>query len=112
MRDLTPTSATTSSETPPAIESFTRRARAAGEDLRVLIPHLLVPFEVLKDFRWFGNKTLIAIAGIGLLPLLIDALFTAQGDIKSAYWALAFYFSIWWGSVSYTHLRVHETPEH
>src|SRR5215216_576900 len=43
LRDLPATSAATSSESPPGIESFTRKARAAGEDLRVLIPHLLVP---------------------------------------------------------------------
>lgn len=76
------------------IEGFTRKA---AEDLRVLTPNLLLPFQELKRFRWGENKTLLSLAAIGLLPLVIDAFFTSQGDVRSAYWAMALYFSAWWG---------------
>jgi protease PrsW len=77
-----------------SLEGFTRKA---AEDLRVLLPNLLLPFQELKRFRWRDNKTLISLACIGLLPLMIDCLFTARGDVRSAYWAMALYFSAWWG---------------
>src|SRR4051812_16687314 len=76
------------------IEGFTRKA---AEDLRVLTPNLLMPFQELKSFRWRENKTLLSLAAIGLLPLVIDAFFTSRGDVRSAYWAMALYFSAWWG---------------
>jgi len=81
---------------PFRLESFTRKA---AEDLRLLTPNLLLPFQELKNFRWQDNKTLLSLAAIGLLPLLIDACFTSRGDVKSAYWAMALYFSAWWALI-------------
>ncbi len=78
--------------------SFAERAAA---DLKALTPHLLVPWEEFKTFRWFENRKLISIAGIGLLPLLIIAMFGERGDIRSAYWAIAFYFSALWAVFFY-----------
>ena len=78
--------------------SFAERAAA---DLKALTPHLLVPWEEFKTFSWFENRKLISIAGIGLLPLLIIALFGERGDIRSAYWAIAFYFSALWAVFFY-----------
>ncbi len=98
MENLPSTTRTTSSQPPGPMESFTRKA---GEDLRALTPHLLLPFDQLRTFRWSEKRTLLFVAAIGLSPLLIDALFTTQGDLKSAYWAVAFYFSVWWGLLFY-----------
>ncbi len=84
--------------TPPAGESFTQKAR---DDLRALTPHLLVPLEELKSLRWLENRKLLAIAGIGLAPLLIIALFAERGEIRTSYWALAMYFSVWWALFFY-----------
>jgi len=79
-------------------ESF---AEKAGADLRELIPHLLMPFEELKGWRWLENHRMIAIAAIGLLPLVVITMFAGQGDLRGAYWAIAFYFSALWGTFFY-----------
>jgi RsiW-degrading membrane proteinase PrsW (M82 family) len=76
-------------------------AQRTTEELRALVPHLLMPLSELKDFRWVENRKLCFIAGIGLLPLIILALFADRGDIRSAYWAVAFYFSALWAMFFY-----------
>ena len=78
-------------------ESFTHQA---GEDLRVLTPHLLVPLGELKAFRWLENRKLLTIATVGLLPLFVIAFF-GERDLRSAYWAMAFYFSGLWAVFFY-----------
>jgi RsiW-degrading membrane proteinase PrsW (M82 family) len=83
---------------PPLAPSFTA---LAGEDLRALVPHLLVPLRELRDFNWLDNRKLLSIAGVGLLPLVIYAAFAEQGDIRNAYWAIAFYFSALWAMFFY-----------
>jgi RsiW-degrading membrane proteinase PrsW (M82 family) len=80
------------------VESFTRKA---GEDLRVLVPHLLVPLEELKSFSWFANRKLLFVSAVGLLPLVILALFSDYRDFKNAYWCMAFYFSALWAVFFY-----------
>ena len=94
-----------SSPTPPTsaaatsfVESFTQKARA---DLRALIPHLLMPWDELSRFHWMDNRRLLCIAGIGLFPLLIIACFSGSNNLKGAYWAIAFYFSILWALFFY-----------
>jgi protease PrsW len=81
-----------------SVESFTLQARA---DLKALIPHLLLPWDEIKSFRWVQNRKFIAAAVIGLLPLLIIAHFGESGDIQSAYWAVALYFSGLWAVFFY-----------
>jgi RsiW-degrading membrane proteinase PrsW (M82 family) len=71
-------------------------AQETTRDLRALVPHLLMPLKELKDFHWIQNRKLLAVAGIGLLPLIIYAAFADYGDIKTAFWAIAFYFSALW----------------
>ena len=67
-------------------------------DLRELMPQFLMPFDEIKSFRWVKDKNLITLAGIGLFPLLCLSLFN---DLKSAYWALALYFSTLWAAFFY-----------
>lgn len=86
-------------------ESFTRRA---GEDLRTMLPHLTLPLEELKTFRWLDNRKALAIAGIGLLPLIIYAAFGGGTQIGNAFWAMALYFSVLWALFFYF---VFPTPE-
>lgn len=43
----------------------------------------------------------MGVAAIGLFPLLIIALFTNAGNIRGAYWAMAFYFSALWAVFFY-----------
>ncbi|MBI3881137.1 MAG: PrsW family intramembrane metalloprotease [Verrucomicrobia bacterium] len=81
-----------------SVEDFTTKAR---EDLKALVPHLLVPWSEFKSFRWLENRQFLAIVGIGLFPLLILAMFGDRGEIKSAYWALALYFSALWAVFFY-----------
>ena len=88
---------TSASGPAPAGESFTHQA---GEDLRVLTPHLLVPLGELKAFRWLENRKLLTIAAVGLLPLFVIAFF-GERDLRSAYWAMAFYFSGLWAVFFY-----------
>ena len=79
-------------------DSFTRRA---GEDLRMLSPHLLLPLEELRSFRWLENRKALSIAGIGLLPLVIYAGFGGGQQIGNAFWAMALYFSMLWALFFY-----------
>jgi RsiW-degrading membrane proteinase PrsW (M82 family) len=85
--------------------SFTRRA---GEDLRMLLPHLLLPLQEIRTFRWMDNQRALAIAGIGLLPLLIYAMFGGGSQLGNAFWAMALYFSALWALFFYA---VFPTPE-
>jgi RsiW-degrading membrane proteinase PrsW (M82 family) len=88
-----------------SMESFTQRA---GADLRALLPHLLLPFEELRAFRWLENRKALSMAAVGLVPLVIYAFFAQRGDIANAYWAIAFYFSALWGLFFY---HVFPTPQ-
>jgi len=76
-------------------------ARSAGDDWRALKRHILVPWNEVREMRWLDNRRLIGVAAIGLFPLLIIALFTNAGNIRGAYWAMAFYFSALWAVFFY-----------
>jgi RsiW-degrading membrane proteinase PrsW (M82 family) len=86
-------------------ESFTRRA---GDDLRTMLPHLTLPLEELRTFRWLDNRRALAIAGVGLLPLIIYAAFGGGTQVGNAFWAMALYFSVLWALFFYF---VFPTPE-
>ena len=68
------------------------------EDLRELMPQLLMPLEEIKSFKWLKDVDLLTVAGIGLFPLVCLRLFD---DLRSAYWALALYFSLLWAVFLY-----------
>jgi len=74
----------------------------------VLLPHLLLPLHELRTFRWLENRRALAIAGIGLLPLLIYAAFGGGSQLGNAFWAMALYFSALWALFFY---YVFPTPE-
>ena len=76
-------------------------AEKAGSDLKALIPHLLMPFEELTGFRWLQNKRMLAVAAVGLLPLILITIFAGRGNVQGAFWAVAFYFSALWGLFFY-----------
>lgn len=86
-------------------ESFANRA---GDDLKALLPHLLLPFEEFRTFRWVENRTALSVAGVGLLPLAIYALFRGPTQIGNAYWAMALYFSVLWAMFFYQVLGAKE----
>ena len=86
-------------------DSFTEQAK---EDLRRMLPHLLLPMEELKTFRWADNRKALAIAGIGLLPLAILAFYGDARHMQNAFWAMALYFSALWAMFFYF---VFPTPE-
>src|SRR5262245_25590891 len=81
-----------------ALGSFTEQAT---DDLRQMLPHLLVPVDELKSFRWLDNKKALAIAGIGLLPLAILAFYGDPRNMQNAFWAMALYFSALWAIFFY-----------
>lgn len=80
------------------IEDLTQRTR---EDLRALIPHLLIPLDEIRSLRWIENRRLIAIAVIGLLPLFLLVGFAQSGEMRAAYWGLALYVSVLWAIFFY-----------
>lgn len=67
----------------------------------MLLPHLAVPLDALRDFRWLHDRRLLAIAAIGLSPLIIFALFQQPAQLINAYWAMALYFSTLWALFFY-----------
>lgn len=86
-------------------ESFSERA---GDGLRALLPHLLLPLEELRTFRWVENRTALSFAAVGLLPLVIFALFRSPAQFGNAYWAMALYFSVLWAMFFYKALGARE----
>jgi RsiW-degrading membrane proteinase PrsW (M82 family) len=84
---------------------FTGQTR---EDLRVLAPHLALPLDELRSFQWLRDRRALAIAAIGLLPLVIFAVFRGPDQLINAYWAMALYFSALWALFFYF---VFPTPE-
>ena len=89
----------------PEENSFADRA---GEDLRAMAPHLLQPLAEWKTFRWLENRKALAIAGIGLLPLVFYAAFAQNGAMGNAFWAMALYFSGLWAVFFYYVFPVRE----
>lgn len=88
-----------------APEQTRRTLGRTSEDLRALAPHLLLPFREIRGFNWLKNRKLIAIAVVGLVPLLIYA---TTPDLRLAFWGMAFYFSALWALFFY---HVFPTPE-
>lgn len=81
--------------------TFERLTHRTTDDIKALVPHLLVPLEDIRSLKWIGDKRLIAIALIGLLPLFLRVVFGGQGDNRSAYWGLALYSSVLWAAFFY-----------
>lgn len=100
--------------TPPPLSaaehpnSVSSLAGKAVDDLRALKRHLLFPLNELRGMRWIENRRLLGILGVGLLPLLLIITLVNQGDVKSAYWAVALYFSALWAVYFY---NVFPAPE-
>ena len=86
-------------------KAYANFAAKTGQDLRALAPHLLLPFKEARDFNWFKNRKLIAIAAIGLVPLLVHA---TTSNLGAAFWGMALYFSALWALFFY---HVFPTPE-
>jgi protease PrsW len=86
-------------------KAYAKFAARTSEDLRALAPHLLLPFREARDFDWLKNRKLIAIAAIGLAPLLIHA---TTSHLGAAFWGMALYFSALWALFFY---HVFPTPE-
>lgn len=89
----------------PGEETFAAQAK---EDLRQMLPHLLLPVDEFKSFRWLENKKALALAGIGLLPLCIFAFYGDPRSMNNAFWAMALYFSVLWAMFFH---HVFPTPE-
>ncbi len=79
-----------------------QEARATSRDnWSALKRQILVPWNEVREMRWLDNRRLMGVAAIGLFPLLVIALFTNAGNIRGAYWAMAFYFSALWAVFFY-----------
>ncbi len=88
--------------TPPPLQpASSSEETSSGDSWRALKRHILVPWNEVREMRWLDNRRLIGVAAIGLFPLLIIALFTNAGNIRGAYWAMAFYFSALWAVFFY-----------
>jgi protease PrsW len=74
-------------------------SKSIADDMEALSPHIKVGFDELQNGKWLEDKKLLLVMGFGLAPLLILTVFS--GDLKSAYWAFALYFSIIWAAFFY-----------
>jgi RsiW-degrading membrane proteinase PrsW (M82 family) len=83
---------------PEAPRSFTKQA---SRDIRDMLPHLLLPLDEFGRFRWIENRRILAIAAVGLLPLVIYAVFRDPTQLGNAFWAMALYFSALWALFFY-----------
>ena len=78
--------------------SFTERA---SRDIRAMLPHLMLPLDELGRFKWIENRRISVIAAVGLLPLVIYAVFRDPTQLGHAFWAMALYFSSLWALFFY-----------
>jgi RsiW-degrading membrane proteinase PrsW (M82 family) len=83
---------------PEPTGSFTRRA---SRDIRAMLPHLMLPLDEFSRFAWIENRRISAIAAVGLLPLVIYAVFRDPMQLGNAFWAMALYFSAMWALFFY-----------
>ena len=72
--------------------------RLALEDLKSLELKLILPWREIASARWFKDRRLLYLAGIGLVPAFALAL---TRDVTAGYWAVALYFSGLWALFFY-----------
>ena len=85
----------------PSPKRPTSLAQQAGDDLKAISPHLLLPWQEFTSGRWLKQRRALAIAFVGLIPLAIIALKGATEHVQQAYWAVALYFSVLWAVFFY-----------
>jgi RsiW-degrading membrane proteinase PrsW (M82 family) len=78
-----------------------RRQPSAGGDFLRLAPHLMLPLEDLVRLRWLDNRRILALAGVGLLPLFLLQYLQSSSDLSGAIWGVALYSSLLWALFFY-----------
>ncbi|MBL9138072.1 MAG: PrsW family intramembrane metalloprotease [Verrucomicrobiales bacterium] len=78
-----------------------RNASTAGGDFLRLAPHLMLPLEDLVRLRWLDNRRILALAGVGLLPLFLLQYLQTTSDLSGAIWGVALYSSLLWALFFY-----------
>lgn len=73
----------------------------AGRDFLRLAPHLMLPLEDLLRMRWLDNRRILAMAFVGLLPLVLLVYLESSGDLGGAIWGVALYSSLLWAAFFY-----------
>jgi RsiW-degrading membrane proteinase PrsW (M82 family) len=76
-------------------------APSATRDFLRLAPHLMMPLEDLVRLRWLDNRRIVALAFVGLLPLLLILHLQSSRDIGAAIWGIALYSSLLWAMFFY-----------
>lgn len=69
---------------------------SATRDFLRLAPHLMLPLRDLVRLRWLDNRRIVALAFVGLLPLLLILYLQGSRDIAGAIWGIALYSSLLW----------------
>lgn len=74
---------------------------SATRDFLRLAPHLMLPLEDLVRLRWLDNRRIVALAFVGLLPLLLILYLRSSRDVGTALWGMALYSSLLWAMFFY-----------
>jgi RsiW-degrading membrane proteinase PrsW (M82 family) len=74
---------------------------SAGGDFLRLARHLMLPIEDILRLRWLDNRRILALAVVGLLPLVVLVYLQNTGDLGGAYWGVALYSSLLWALFFY-----------
>ncbi|MBX3746195.1 MAG: PrsW family intramembrane metalloprotease [Verrucomicrobiae bacterium] len=68
---------------------------------RGLIRHLMLPLEDIGRLHWLDNRRILALAVVGLLPLVLLIYLHGSGDLAGSIWGVALYSSLLWALFFY-----------
>lgn len=83
-------------------QSHTRQGlREISDDIRALRGYVLAPLTKMQNLDWLQDQKFLILSAFGLVPLAVIDFIASAGDLHSAYWAIAFYFSAFWAFFFY-----------
>jgi len=74
---------------------------SATQDFLRLAPHLMLPLGDLRRLPWRENRRILALAFVGLAPLLLILYLNQTQNLAAALWGVALYSSLLWALFFY-----------
>lgn len=85
----------------PAVGSAAAGSPSAAQDFLRLAPHLMLPLRDLRRLPWRENRRIVALAFVGLMPLVLMLHLYTTRNLAAAIWGVALYSSLIWALFFY-----------
>lgn len=87
---------------PPELDSKTAAENpSAAQDFLRIAPHLMLPLRDLSRLPWRENRRILAMAFVGLMPLVLMLHLHTTRNLGVAIWGVALYSSLIWALFFY-----------